>query len=229
MKTRFDEAFWMPGSGWYAMALDGNKRQVDALGSNVAHCLWTGIVPDERAAPLIERLAAADMDSGFGLRTLSSTMHRYNPMGYHTGSVWPHDSAIAVAGLLRYHHIPGAVDLAERLSGGLVEAFLEFGARPPELFCGFARNDLRSPVPYPTSCSPQAWASAAPLLLMRSFLGLSPNVPQRTLTVAPRLPERAGRVRLADLRLGPATVTIEAEGTTVKVAGLPGDWQLIQD
>ncbi|MFC9999424.1 glycogen debranching N-terminal domain-containing protein [Nocardia sp. NPDC127526] len=228
LKTRFDEAFWMPGPGWYAMALDGAKRQVDSLGSNVAQCLWTGIVPDERAATLIERLAAEDMDSGFGLRTLSANMRRYNPMGYHTGSVWPHDSAIAVAGLLRYRHIPGAVELAERLSGGLVEAILEFGARPPELFCGFARRDLRSPVPYPTSCSPQAWASAAPLLLMRSFLGLSPNVPQRTLTVAPRLPERAGRVRLSDLRLGPATVTIEAQGTTVKVDGLPGDWQLIQ-
>ncbi|MBF6183450.1 amylo-alpha-1,6-glucosidase [Nocardia otitidiscaviarum] len=229
LRERFDDAFWLPRSGWYAMALDGGKRQVDALGSNVAHCLWTGIVPDERAAQLIEHLGNADMDSGFGLRTLSSSMRRFNPMGYHNGSVWPHDTAIAVAGLLRYRHLPGAWELAERLAGGLTEAVMSFGARPPELYCGFGRSEFRSPVPYPTSCSPQAWASAAPLLLMRSFLGLTPNVPRRTLTVTPRLPERAGRVRLADLRLGAATVTIEAEGTSVTVEGLPGDWELIQD
>lgn len=228
LRSRFDEAFWIPERGWYAVALDARKRQVDSLTSNIAHCLWTGIIPDERAAQVIEHLGNTDMDSGFGLRTLSSSMRRFNPMGYHNGSVWPHDTAIAIAGLMNYRHIPGAYELAERLAGGLLEAIREFGSRPPELFCGFARPDFRSPVPYPTSCSPQAWASAAPLLLMRSFLGLSPNVPQRTLTVTPRLPERAGRVRLADLRLGTATVTIEGEGTTVKVEGLPGDWQLIQ-
>ncbi|MBB5918191.1 glycogen debranching enzyme [Nocardia transvalensis] len=228
LKARFDESFWLPQSGWYAMALDARKNPVDALSSNVAHCLWTGIVPDERAAVLIERLAESGMDSGFGLRTLGEAMGRYNPMSYHNGSVWPHDTAIAVAGLLRYHHIPGATELAERLSAGLLEAIQAFGARPPELFCGFTRKDFPAPVPYPTSCSPQAWSSAAPLLLMRSYLGLQPDVPNRTLAIAPRLPDRAGRVRLADLRLGPATVTIEARGTTVKVDGLPGDWELRQ-
>ncbi|MFJ4654957.1 glycogen debranching N-terminal domain-containing protein [Nocardia sp. NPDC088792] len=228
LRARFDEAFWMPRHGCYALALDGSKRQVDAVASNNGHCLWTGIVPDERAEELIARLGAADLDSGFGLRTLSSTVRRFNPMGYHTGSVWPHDTAITVAGLLRYSHVPGATELAERLAGGLLEAILEFGARPPELFCGFARADLHMPVPYPTSCSPQAWASAAPLLLMRSFLGLLPDVPARTLTVAPRLPARAGTVRLTDLRLGPATVTIEASGSEASIQGLPSDWRLIR-
>ncbi|WP_280385551.1 glycogen debranching N-terminal domain-containing protein [Nocardia wallacei] len=228
LKQRFAEAFWLPGSGWYALALDGKKNQVDALSSNVGHCLWTGIVDDEHAAILVDRLANEGMDCGFGLRTLSSRMGRYNPMSYHNGSVWPHDTAIAVAGLLRYQHIPGAAELAERLAGGLLEAILAFGARPPELFCGFERTGFPSPVPYPTSCSPQAWASASTLLLMRSFLGLQPDVPRRTLTLAPRLPDRAGRVRLSDLRLGPATVNIQAKGTTVKVDGLPSDWQLIQ-
>ncbi|WP_280336100.1 glycogen debranching N-terminal domain-containing protein [Nocardia wallacei] len=228
LAARFDEAFWLPQSGWYAMALDARKNPVDALSSNVAHCLWTGIVPDERAATLIERLSETGMDSGFGLRTLSESMGRYNPMSYHNGSVWPHDTAIAIAGLLRYHHIPGATELAERLAGGLLEAIMGFGARPPELFCGFSRKDFPAPVPYPTSCSPQAWSSAAPLLLMRSYLGLQPDVPNRTLGIAPRLPDRAGRVRLADLRLGPATITIQARGTTVKVDGLPSDWELRQ-
>ncbi|MFE4462308.1 amylo-alpha-1,6-glucosidase, partial [Nocardia tengchongensis] len=226
LKDRFDEAFWLPKSNCYAMALDGAKQPVDVGSSNPGHCLWTGIVPDERAAELIERLAAADLNSGFGLRTLSSTARRFNPMGYHTGSVWPHDTAIAVAGLMRYGHIPGAIDLAVKLASGLLEAIQEFGARPPELFCGFARSEFSSPVPYPTSCSPQAWASAAPLLLMRSFLGLMPDVPNRTLTIAPRLPDRAGTIRLADLRLGPATITIEACGKDAKVQGLPADWQL---
>lgn len=127
LKARFDESFWLPQSGWYAMALDARKNPVDALSSNVAHCLWTGIVPDERAAVLIERLAESGMDSGFGLRTLGEAMGRYNPMSYHNGSVWPHDTAIAVAGLLRYHHIPGATELAERLSAGLLEAIQAFG------------------------------------------------------------------------------------------------------
>lgn len=228
LRQRFDEAFWMPEAGCYAIALDRKKRQVDAITSNVAHCLWTGIVPDERAAAVIQRLAAPDMNSGFGLRTLSAEMSRYNPMGYHTGSIWPHDTAIAVAGLLRYQHIPGAVELAQQLSAGLVEAVLAFGGRPPELFCGFDRKDLWLPVPYPTSCSPQAWASASPLLIMRSFLGLTPSVPEHSLTVTPRLPARAGQMRLTDLRLGSASVTLVAEGTTVKVDGLPPDWQLEQ-
>ncbi|MRH89652.1 amylo-alpha-1,6-glucosidase [Nocardia sp. SYP-A9097] len=229
LKQHFNDAFWIPDAKCYALALDGSKRQVDTVTSNVGHCLWTGIVADERAEALIAGLGGADMDSGFGLRTLSSTARRYNPMGYHTGSVWPHDTAIAVAGLLRYRHVPGALELAERLAGGLLEAIAEFDARPPELFCGFARPEFCLPIPYPTSCSPQAWSSAAPLLLMRSFLGLAPDVPHRTLTVAPRLPVRAGRVRLADLRLGTATVTIEAQGDTIKVEGLPEDWQLIED
>ncbi|WP_051499949.1 glycogen debranching N-terminal domain-containing protein [Nocardia sp. BMG51109] len=228
LKQRFAQAFWLPRSGWYAVALDAKKRPVDALTSNAAQCLWTGIADDEHAAILIERLAESGMDCGFGLRTLSSRMHRYNPMSYHNGSVWPHDTAIAVAGLLRYQHIPGAAELAERLATGLIEAVLAFGGRPPELFCGFERDTFPSPVPYPTSCSPQAWSSAASLLLMRSFLGLEPDVPRRTLTVAPRLPARAGRVRLSELRLGPATVNIQAKGTTVKVDGLPSDWELIQ-
>ncbi|MQY20638.1 amylo-alpha-1,6-glucosidase [Nocardia macrotermitis] len=226
LKERFDQAFWVPEKGWYALALDHRKQRVDALSSNVAHCLWTGIVSDERAEQLIAHLADPNMNSGFGLRTLSAAMGAYNPMSYHNGSVWPHDTALAVAGLMRYRHIPGACELAERLAKGLLDAALHFHGRLPELFCGFGRDQFRAPVPYPTSCSPQAWASAAPLLLVRSFLGLSPDVPNRTLEIAPHLPERWGRLQLTDLRLGPVTVGIEAEGDTMRVEGLPGDWTL---
>jgi glycogen debranching enzyme len=226
LKERFDQAFWAPEHGWYALALDRNKRHVDALTSNLGHCLWTGIVPDERAEEVIARLAGEDMDSGFGLRTLSSRMRAYNPMAYHSGSVWPHDTALAVAGLMRYRHVPGACELAGRLAEGLIAAALHFRGRLPELFCGFGRDQFRAPVPYPTSCSPQAWASAAPLLLVRAMLGLAPDVPQRTLDVAPLLPRRWGRLTLTNLRLGPLTVEIEAEADTIQVRSLPADWTL---
>ncbi|CAM3086012.1 amylo-alpha-1,6-glucosidase [Mycobacterium intermedium] len=227
LRREFHNAFWLPEQGWYAFALDGRKRPVDALTSNVGHCLWTGIASDEHAAVLIERLSGLEMDSGFGLRTLATTMGAYNPMSYHNGSVWPHDTAIAVAGLLRYRHLPGAVALAERLTTGLLDAAEAFGGRLPELFCGFPRSQFRTPVPYPTSCSPQAWASAAPLLLLRSFLGLDPDVPHRRLSVAAQLPAAWGRVVLTDLRLGNLTVHIEAEGQQVKTQGLPADWELL--
>lgn len=226
LRERFAEAFWLPEQGWYAVALDGRKQPLDALTSNTAHCLWSGIATDEHAAVLIERLSRPEMDSGYGLRTLSSAMGAYNPMSYHNGSVWPHDTAIAVAGLLRYAHLPGAVDLAQRLATGLLDAAASFGGRLPELFCGFSRSEFSPPIPYPTSCSPQAWASAAPLLLVRSFLGLEPHVPQQRLVVRPHLPGQWGRVRLSDLRLGELTVHVEADHEVAKVRGLPEGWDL---
>ncbi|BBY38550.1 amylo-alpha-1,6-glucosidase [Mycobacterium mantenii] len=227
LRARFLDAFWLPEKGWYAVALDAAKHPVDALTSNVGHCLWTGIADDEHTRVIIERLSTEEMDSGFGLRTLAATMGAYNPMSYHNGSVWPHDTAIAVAGLLRYRQVPGALALAERLATGVLDAAATFGGRLPELYCGFPRSQFHAPVPYPTSCSPQAWASAAPLLLVRSFLGLEPHVPQRRLAVAPQLPEAWGRVKLSDLRLGGITVHLEAEGETVTTRGLPDDWRLV--
>ena len=224
---KFLEAFWLPEKGCYAIALDANKRRVDALTSNIGHCLWTGIATDEHAAEIIERLSGEHMNSGFGLRTLASTMGAYNPMSYHNGSVWPHDSAIAVAGLMRYRLLPGALPLAERLADGLLDAADAFDGRLPELFCGFPRSRFYRPVPYPTACSPQAWASAAPLLLLRSFLGLNPHVPQRTLAVIPNLPARWGALGLRNLRLGSAKVHLDAAGKAVTTHGVPHDWQLV--
>ncbi|MEU2251785.1 glycogen debranching N-terminal domain-containing protein [Nocardia xishanensis] len=227
LRGKFTEQFWMPDRGWYAVALDGTKRHVDALTSNAAHCLWAGIASDEHAEELVRQLAKEEMDTGFGLRTLAANMGAYNPMSYHCGSVWPHDTAIAVAGLLRYEHVPGATKLATRLATGLLDAAAAFDGRLPELFCGFPRSRFAVPVPYPTSCSPQAWASAAPLLLVRAFLGLNPDVPQRTLTVRPRLPHAWGKVTLTALRLGHISVDLEAEGNQVLSARLPDDWQLV--
>src|SRR5579875_673254 len=226
LRQQFAETFWLPDRGWYAVALDGRKQPMDALASNAAHALWAGIATDEHAAALIGKLTSPEMDSGYGLRTLASTMGAYNPMSYHNGSVWPHDTAIAVAGLLRYAHLDGATDLARKLATGLLDAAPSFGGRLPELFCGFPRTRFSPPVPYPTSCSPQAWASAAPLLLVRSFLGLNPDCPRRTLAVSPHLPERWGKVVLRDLDIGGVTVHLTAEGTDVSVRGLPDNWTL---
>lgn len=226
LRQRFAESFWLPARGWYAIALDGHKRPVDALTSNIAHCLWTGIATDEHAAVIIERLASAEMDSGYGLRTLATSMGAYNPMSYHNGSVWPHDTAIAVAGLFRYGHLGGAVKLAHRLAAGLLDAAEAFGGRLPELFCGFSRDEFSPPVPYPTSCSPQAWASAAPLLLLRSFLGLEPHCPRRRLALQPNLPASWGTVTLEGLRLGGLTVQVTAKGGEAAVQGLPDNWAL---
>lgn len=226
LKEEFARAFWVSEHGWYAIALDGDKRQVDALSSNVAHCLWTGIATDAHAARLVSAMSSAAMDSGYGLRTLSANMGAYNPMSYHNGSVWPHDNAIAIAGLMRYAHIPGAVELAHRLAAGVLDAATAFGGRLPELFCGFPRDEFSPPIPYPTSCSPQAWASGAPLLMLRSFLGVEPDEPNKTLRVRAKLPKSWGEVSLDGLRLGESTASLRARGDDVVVDGLPPSWRI---
>jgi glycogen debranching enzyme len=217
LKEAFAAAYWLPGRGYLAVALDGAKRPVDSLTSNIGHLLWTGILSDEHAAATVRSLADATMDSGFGLRTLAADMGAYNPMSYHNGSVWPHDTAIAIAGLMRYRHIDGAVTLAHRLAEGLFAASAAFDGRLPELYCGFPREVFDRPVPYPTSCSPQAWASAAPLLVLTSLLGLEPA--SDGLTVSPALPEAWGEIAVAGLRLGNAVATVTARRDTGSVHG----------
>jgi glycogen debranching enzyme len=224
LRQRFNEQYWLPDRGWYAVALDSRKQPMDALASNPGHCLWSGIVDDEHAEQLIAHLGSPEMDSGFGLRTLATTMGAYTPVSYHNGSVWPHDTALCVAGLMRYAHVPGAVETAHRLADGLLDAAAAFGGRLPELFCGFSREQLTPPVRYPAGCSPQAWASGAPLLLVRAFLGLDPHIPEGRLTLTPCLPPRWGTVHLDGLRLGPARLQLSATGDTAEVHGTPADW-----
>jgi len=217
LRERFHEAFWMPEQQYYALALDGDKRQVDAIASNAGHCLWTGIVPDEAAAPVAERLLSPEMFTGFGVRTLGTSNARYNPVSYHNGSVWPHDSALVASGLARY----GFREHAQRISDGLLDAATAFDGRLPELFCGFDRSEQPVPVRYPTSCSPQAWAAAVPFELLRIALGLEPSgngldvgaTPQRVGSVSIdklRFEERSHSVR-ADRSSGTVTRELDAE------------------
>lgn len=224
LKQLFAGSFWLSSEGYFAMALDGLKRPVDAMSTNAGQCLWSGIVTDEHAEVLVERMSRPDMDSGFGLRTLSDRMGGYNPMSYHNGSVWPHDTALCIAGLMRYAHVPGAVPLAHRIASGLLAAGLAFGGRLPELYCGFPSETFSPPVPYPTSCSPQAWASAAPFMLLRAFLGLEPNVPKQKVAIRPDLPREWGSLTLDRLRLAGKTLKISAAEKAVQQADLPEGW-----
>jgi glycogen debranching enzyme len=168
LKVAFNRSFWLDDLGYFAVGLDQDARPIDSLASNLGHCLWTGIIDEARAPAVVARLMSPQMFTGWGLRTLSSEMAAYNPVSYHNGSVWPHDTALAVAGLVRY----GFRDQAAQLAHGLVEASSFFGGRLPELFCGFSRTEFPVPIAYPTSCSPQAWAAAVPFSLATSLKGI---------------------------------------------------------
>jgi glycogen debranching enzyme len=218
LKTAFNRDFWLDDVGWYALGLDAAKRPIDALASNMGHCLWTGIVDEERAPLVADRLLSPEMFTGWGVRTLATTMARYNPASYHNGSVWPHDSAIAAAGLMRY----GLVDHAQRLAGGLLDAADALGGRLPELFVGLDRTEFAHPASYPASCSPQAWASAAPLLLLRCLLRLDPWVTAGRLHLAPVPLVADGRLDLRHVQVAGRRVDISVRDGEVAVSGLDG-------
>jgi glycogen debranching enzyme len=202
LQRRFAEHFRLP-DGSIAMALDGAKRAVDTIGSNAGHALWSGIVQAEHAPAVAAALGSSAMVSGWGLRTFAADQPGYNPIGYHTGTVWPHDTAIAAAGLRRY----GFDDAADILSSGMLAAAQHFPAfRLPELFCGFDRASTGAPIAYPVACSPQAWAAGAALMLIRTMLGLQADAPNRRLTLdRPILPAGLTKVVIRGLRVGDAS------------------------
>jgi glycogen debranching enzyme len=223
LRANFNRDFWLDDKGWFAVALDGDKRPVDSLTSNVGHCLWTGIVDEDKAARVVPRLMDSEMFTGWGVRTLSSSTHGYNPISYHCGSVWPHDNAIVAAGLMRY----GFIEDAQHVILGMLGAASAEGGRLPELFSGLDRDEVPELVGYPTSCSPQAWAAAAPLLFLRTLLRLDPGVPQGKVWLAPALPAEIGRLRVDRIPMAGARVSIEVEGSSVKVEGLPSEIEVI--
>jgi glycogen debranching enzyme len=215
LRHRFDEDFWLDDHGTYALGLDGDKRPIEAVASNVGHCLWTGIVRDDRAASVADTLLSKAHFSGFGVRTLSTDMRAYNPVSYHNGSVWPHDNAIAAAGLARY----GLRDHAGKIIMAQLRVASAMGGRLPELFAGFDRTELSVPAPYPSSCSPQAWAAAAPLLWLRTMLGLQPAAAADEVHLSPHLPSGIERLRVDGVRIAGRELTIDVDGTEVRVTG----------
>jgi glycogen debranching enzyme len=206
LEQRFNEAFWMPDLAYYAMALDKDKRQVGGIGSNAGHCLWSGIVPADRVDAVVDRLLDPSMDCGWGIRTYASGQPGYNPVGYHTGTVWPHDNALIAAGMKR----AGRHDAADRVASRIFEAAQHSpDFRLPELFCGFDRGLADVPVPYPVACSPQAWAAATSLSLLQTMLGMHADAANDILELdRPHLPSWLGKVTVHDLRVGERTVDL---------------------
>ncbi|MEV0216440.1 glycogen debranching N-terminal domain-containing protein [Micromonospora sp. NPDC050695] len=208
LRERFNRDYWLPArGGYYAIGLDADKRPIDSITSNMGHLLWSGIVPPDRAEAVARQLMSDEMFSGWGVRTLSSADVGYNPIGYHLGTVWPHDNSIIAAGLARY----GYRDEANRIATAMMEAAAHFEYRLPEAFSGYDRGLGRRPVPYPTACNPQAWASGAPLLLLRTMLGL--DVRDGTVAIDPHIPDALGSIRLAGVTVHGVRRTIEATGT----------------
>ena len=206
LATRFEQAFWMEDRRYYAMALDHEKRQADAIGSNAGQCLWSGIVSPDRARDVVDRILRPSMFSGWGVRTFGADQPGYNPIGYHTGTVWPHDTSLIAAGFKRY----GFDDASNRLVGQMMEAAQGFpDFRLPELFCGFDRTDAHTPVPYPVACSPQAWAAGSSFLFLETMLGLRAHADRHELELLhPHLPDWLGKVTLTDLRIGDSAVDL---------------------
>jgi glycogen debranching enzyme len=225
LKKAFNERFWLEAKGYYAMGLDGEKRPIDSLTSNMGHCLWSGIVDEDKARRTVDQLCGSEMFTGWGIRTLASSMSRYNPVSYHNGSVWPHDSAICAAGLTRY----GFLEEAQAVALGIFRAAEVFGGRLPELFCGFDSDQFPIPIPYPAACAPQAWASASPFwLLQTTLLRLEASIPNGLVSCAARIPEKLGRISVENLLLSDARLSIEALGNSATVSGLPDGLRLVE-
>lgn len=209
LKAKFQKDFWLPEQDYFALALDGNGKPVDSITSNPAQCLGLGLFTREQAQSVAERLRAPDMFNGWGIRTLSSSSPAYNPMGYHIGSVWPHDSGLIALGLRSLGYTEQALEIAQ--------ALLDMTAhqpyyRPPELLCGFARTADNPPVRYPVACSPQAWATGSIFHLVQVMINLIPDAPNNCLRIVnPTLLPDVYYLSLCNLRIGQTWLDLEFE------------------
>ena len=216
LQAHLHDDFFDPRRGLLAMALDGHGEPLRVASSNAGHCLWTGVLDAATGDAVAAMLRAPAMNAGWGVRTLGAEERAYDPMSYHCGSVWPHDSALVVDGLARY----GATATAAGLVGGLLDAAEHHGWRLPELYAGYGSDEVAAPVPYPVACSPQAWSAAAPLQLLRTVLGIDPDVPSGTVTVGPPLMDVS--LRVEGVRLGRHRLDLEVHGGAVEAVTDPG-------
>ncbi len=229
LKVRFNRDFWMEDEDFCALALDGEGKHVDSITSNPGHCLLLGIFTPEKAYSVAERLRAPDMFNGWGIRTLSSLSPAYNPMGYHIGSVWPHDNALIAMGLRSL----GLIDQALELSQGLIDMTSQQPYhRPPELLCGYERNGDNAPVQYPVACSPQAWATGSIFQLLQMMVNLVPDAQNNCLRIIdPALPESINRLSFHNLRVGGTVLDLEFERsgntTACRVAKKRGNLRVV--
>ncbi len=228
LRERFNRDFWMEDKGCYALALQRDGRPAAVVSSNAGQALWAGIADDDKAQRTVDRLMADDMFSGWGVRTLSANERAFNPIGYHLGTVWPHDNSLIAAGFRRY----GRDDEALRIFHGLFDAAFHFHAHQlPEVFCGYNRQDYEIPVNYPVACHPQAWAAGALPFLLTTLLGLEPDgFGKRLRIVRPLLPRGLDRLSVRRLRVGDALVDLAfrrgREGIDAEVTGLDGELEV---
>ena len=229
LARRFDRAFWVPSRGFYAMALDAEKKPLEVIASNPGQLLFTRIVNRERARTISTRLMRDDMFNGWGWRTMSNDELVFNPLSYHRGSVWPHDNSLIAHGMALNEMREGAL----RVVTSLYQAAQNFrDYRLPELFCGVQRRENDTPVHYPVSCSPQAWASGAMFLVLISILGIRPSAPRKELNIInPQLPEWLEHLHIRNLRIGAAQVgldfTRQGERTFCNVVDVQGEKLLV--
>jgi glycogen debranching enzyme len=217
-----EERFWLDDLGYYAVAIDGEGKVCRAETSNPGHLLFAGVPSAARARRVTRRLLSAAFDSGWGLRTLAAGGVRYNPMSYHNGSVWPHDTAIALAGMAKYGERAGVI----KVMTDLFEASKTFGSRMPELLCGFEREKDAPPIAYPVACMPQAWSAGSTFMMISACLGLKIDAVHREIRlIRPRLPVGVDRLRVERLEVAGASIDIEVRrlGELTAVTSTPDE------
>jgi glycogen debranching enzyme len=224
LKAQFNRDYWWEEEGFFYQALDADKKPIKSITSNPGHCLWSGIIDEDKATRVVQRLMQPDMLCGWGVRTMSATDETYNPMSYHNGSVWPHDNSLLIAGLRRYGFNAEVVKVTEQLFAAAT-TFEDY--RLPELYCGFSRAgaEERAPAAYPVSCSPQAWAAGTAVLILQSLLGLEPDAFNNRLNVAPILLPALNKLRLLNLRVGQnrLNLSFERDPQTSQINVIPID------
>jgi glycogen debranching enzyme len=217
LRRSIEERFWVADMGFYALAIDGDGHTCDVFASNAGHLLYCGVPSAERAAAVTERLLSPRFCSGWGIRTLAEGEARYNPMSYHNGAVWPHDTALCVAGMARY---PGRARVVQILSE-IFEAANQFSMRLPELYCGFPRVAGEGPTPYPVACLPQAWASGSIFMLLQACLGVYIDGRRRELHIElPQLPIGIESLAVRDLRIGEGCLDVQFQRIGSEVVAL---------
>lgn len=217
LKKRFNRDFWMEERKYFAFGLDYQKKQIASITSNPGHCLYSGIVNQDKSEAVVKKLLSDEMFNGWGIRTMGKNETGYNPASYHNGSIWPHDNSIIINGLIRYNYHGEAIKVID----GLIKASQYFKySRLPELFCGFGRKETKRPIEYPVACSPQAWACGSIYLIIQSLLGIDVDAINNRIYLKPILPDKINKVEIKNLKIGDNRVNFRLikEGNHIKIS-----------
>ena len=215
LRAAIEARFWAPELASYGIAIDGDGELCRVRASNAGHLLYCGVPSGERARSVVAQLMSAALDNGWGVRTLGDASARFNPMSYHNGSVWPHDTGLCVAGMARY----GERHCATHLFAEMLAAAQHFGMRLPELFCGFARTTGEPPVGYPVACLPQAWSSGAVFMMLQACLGIAVDGRRNEIRIDhPALPHGIDQLAVRGIRIGAERVDLTFQRVGDRIA-----------